>query len=228
MRITRLSGEPPVDILLRRTSQARRMTLRVSSLDGRVTLTVPRHIAERTALAFASEHRGWIEQAQAGAGDVWRIEDGALIPIEGRPTSVALQDRAGPDLTGGTLFLPERSPGRSASAFLKLLARDRFATACDLYAKRLDRSYRALSLRDARSRWGSCSPDGRLMFSWRLAMAPCEILDYVAAHEVAHLVRMDHSPAFWDVVASLCPDWRTHRTWLRGEGAELHRIRFED
>jgi len=228
MRTTRLSGEPPVDILLRRTSQARRMTLRVSSLDGRVTLTVPLHIAERTALAFAGEHRAWIEQAQAGAGDVRRIEAGAVIPIEGRPTTVALQDRAGPDLVGGTLFLPEHSPGCSATVFLKLLARDRLATACDLYSEKLDRSYRALKLRDARSRWGSCSPDGRLMFSWRLAMAPGEILDYVAAHEVAHLVRMDHSPAFWDVVESICPDWRIHRTWLRGAGAELHRIRFED
>src|SRR5690606_4279045 len=113
-------------------------------------------------------------------------------------------------------------------AFLKTVARDRLATASDRYAVALGRPYGRLTLRDTRSRWGSCSAAGDLMYSWRLVMAPAEVLDYVAAHEVAHLAEMNHSPAFWDVVARLCPDYRRHRTWLRANGGALHRVRFTD
>jgi predicted metal-dependent hydrolase len=90
------------------------------------------------------------------------------------------------------------------------------------------RSYTSLALRDTRSRWGSCSPDGRLMYSWRLIMAPPQVLDYVAAHEVAHLVELNHSPAYWRVVTGICPDWKRHRDWLRTHGSSLHRLRFQD
>ncbi|WP_223252117.1 M48 family metallopeptidase [Paracoccus mutanolyticus] len=76
------------------------------------------------------------------------------------------------------------------------------------------------------SRWGCCSHDGRLMFSWRLAMAPPAVLDYVAAHEVAHLAHMDHSAAFWATTAALCPDWRAQRGWLRTNGHDLLAWRF--
>src|SRR5690606_32603283 len=110
--------------------------------------------------------------------------------------------------------------------WLKALARDRLAAAADRHAATLGRGYRSLVLRDTRSRWGSCAADGRLMFSWRLAMAPPEVLDYVAAHEVAHLAEMNHSPAFWAVVERLMPDHRAPRAWLRAEGAALHRWNF--
>jgi predicted metal-dependent hydrolase len=79
-----------------------------------------------------------------------------------------------------------------------------------------------ISLRDTRSRWGSCSAEGRLMYSWRLIMAPPSVLDYVAAHEVAHLVQMNHSEAFWAVVQGLYPGWQRQRDWLRHQGGALH------
>ncbi len=106
------------------------------------------------------------------------------------------------------------------------MARDRLVAACDGHAARLGRGYRSLTLRDTRSRWGSCSAAGGLMFSWRLILAPPEILDYVAAHEVAHLAEMNHSPAFWRVVAGLCPDYARHRAWLRKHGQTLHAYDF--
>ena len=81
--------------------------------------------------------------------------------------------------------------------------------------------FTALALRDTRSRWGSCTHEGRLMYSWRLAMAPPEVLDYVAAHEVAHLAHMDHSPRFWAAVATLMPGYAPRRAWLRRNGADL-------
>ncbi|MGR3434759.1 MAG: M48 family metallopeptidase, partial [Shimia sp.] len=83
-------------------------------------------------------------------------------------------------------------------------------------------------LRDTRSRWGSCSAAGGLNYSWRLVMAPPEVLDYVAAHEVAHLAQMNHSPRFWAEVAGLMPGYEAPRGWLRRHGADLHRYRFGD
>jgi predicted metal-dependent hydrolase len=114
------------------------------------------------------------------------------------------------------------------AAFLRALARDRLAAASDRHAARLGRGFGRLTLRDTRSRWGSCSSAGDLMFSWRLVMAPPEVLDYVAAHEVAHLAHMHHGPAFWAEVRRLYGDHRAARGWLRREGAALHRFRFGD
>ncbi len=88
------------------------------------------------------------------------------------------------------------------------------------------RPFHRLTLRDTRSRWGSCTVDGGLMYSWRLAMAPPEVLDYVAAHEVAHLVEMNHAPAFWAVVRRLVPDYAPRRAWLKQHGQRLHAYRF--
>ena len=107
-------------------------------------------------------------------------------------------------------------------------ARDVLATACDAYAARLGRPYAGLTLRDTRSRWGSCSSAGRLMFSWRLILAPPEVLRYVAAHEVAHLAQMNHSPAFWAEVTRIHGPYAAERKWLRTEGNALHRFRFGD
>jgi len=90
----------------------------------------------------------------------------------------------------------------------------------------LGRSYARLSLRDTRSRWGSCTSDGGLMYSWRLIMAPPEVLDYVAAHEVAHLAQMNHSPAFWAEVTKIYGDYAAPRNWLRANGSTLHRYKF--
>lgn len=111
--------------------------------------------------------------------------------------------------------------------FLKTQARARLVAASDMYAARLGQPYRRITLRDTRSRWGSCSSQGALMYSWRLILAPPRVLHYVAAHEVAHLSEMNHSPAFWAVVAQLFGPCDAERRWLRQEGAALHRIRFD-
>ena len=111
-------------------------------------------------------------------------------------------------------------------AFLKAEARNDLAAASDRHAKALGRPFRKLTLRDTKSRWGSCSTQGDLMYSWRLVMAPPEVLDYVAAHEVAHLAEMNHSPAFWAVVERLFPNHAACRRWLRAHGQTLHQVSF--
>ena len=126
------------------------------------------------------------------------------------------------------LLVPEPAPARRLQRYLRELARDRLAAASDLYAARLGCGYTSLTLRDTRSRWGSCSSTGGLMYSWRLILAPPEILNYVAAHEVAHLQEMNHSRAFWAAVEKIHGDYRAQRRWLQSEGNALHRYRFDE
>lgn len=223
-----LPGPPPVDITLRRSARARRFSLRVSRLDGRVTLSLPPGAREAEAMAFARQQEPWIRRALADLPQTATVGLGALVPVEGR----LLRLDAGPGrlirIDGDSLLIPGNpaQAGVRAGAFLKHLARDRLTEASDRYARMIGRPYSRLTLRDTRSRWGSCTADGALMYSWRLAMAPPAVLDYVAAHEVAHLAQMNHSPAFWAVVARLVPGYAAHRRWLKQHGQALHGYRF--
>ena len=131
--------------------------------------------------------------------------------------------------TDAGIVVPDAvTAGTKVKALLKARARDMLATVSDDYAAALGRPYTRLTLRDTRSRWGSCTSDGGLMYSWRLIMAPPEVLHYVAAHEVAHLQEMNHSAAFWAVVEQLYGDYAAPRRWLRKEGDRLHRVTFGD
>ncbi len=223
-----LNGNPPVEIVLRRSARARRMSLRVSQLDGRVTLTVPRFVSERKALGFAREREAWLRGHLADLATARPVAIGGTVPFEGREMPLVAGPGRGVRLRQGVLEVPPDRTGPRLEAFLKATARDRLAAASDRYAGLLGRSYGKIILRDTRSRWGSCSSKGDLMFSWRLIMAPAEVLDYVAAHEVGHLEEMNHSPAFWAVVARLFPEHRRCRDWLAENGPDLHRIRFRD
>jgi predicted metal-dependent hydrolase len=91
----------------------------------------------------------------------------------------------------------------------------------DAACARAGTAYSRLQIRGQRTRWASCSSTGAMSFNWRLLLAPAEILDYVVEHEVAHLERLDHSPRFWRLLASRCPDWREHEAWLRRHGHAL-------
>lgn len=116
--------------------------------------------------------------------------------------------------------------GIRVRAFLREAARAALVPASRNYADLLGREIGRITLRDTRSRWGSCSSTGDLMYSWRLIMAPAGVLDYVAAHEVAHLAEMNHSARFWSVVERLRPDYQSARDWLKRHGAGLHRYDF--
>lgn len=225
-----LPGSPPVEIALRRSARARRFSLRVSRLDGRVTLSLPQSAREAEALKFLAAQEGWLRAALAKMPAQAVVGIGSQLPVEGRMLDLVAGTGRSPRMEDDSLVLPG-DPARAAAraaAYLKVLARDRLSAACDLHAGRLGRQFNSLSLRDTRSRWGSCTSDGGLMFSWRLIMAPPAVLDYVAAHEVAHLAQMNHSPAFWAVVGKLCPGYSVHRAWLRGQGQALHGYRFGD
>jgi predicted metal-dependent hydrolase len=223
-----LTGNPPVEITLRASPRARRLSLRVSRTDGAVTLSHPSWTRAEDALAFAQSQADWIRRTLDAAPQPNPLCFGGVVPVAGLPRRIVPAPGRTTVLDEDTIALPgaEAEITRRLATVLRLRARDALADACDRHASTVGRMYSALVLRDTRSRWGSCSAEGRLMFSWRLAMAPPAVLDYVAAHEVAHLVRMDHSVAFWRVVADLCPGHAGHRAWLRREGPALMAIRF--
>lgn len=225
-----LDGDPPVAVLLRRSARARRLSLRVSRLDGRVTLSLPPRASESAALAFLHEKESWIRANLADVPQDRVAALGVTIPFLGQDRIVVAGTGRAARAEGDVLVVPSAAHmvGARLEAFLKLQAKTRLRAASDKYAQALGTNYGRLTIRDTRSRWGSCTSDGNLMYSWRLVMAPAPVLDYVAAHEVAHRLEMNHSNRFWAHVERVCPEYATHRDWLRTEGQGLHAWRFKD
>lgn len=218
-----------VEITLRRSARARRFSLRVSRLDGRVTLSMPLRAREAEAMAFARAQEEWIRTTLAKMPQRAGVGIGSVIPVEGRMLRLEAGAGRSVRVEGDVMFVPgdPALAGVRAGAFLKALARERLVAASDRHAAAIGRKVTRVTLRDTRSRWGSCAHDGALMYSWRLVMAPASVLDYVAAHEVAHMVEMNHSDAFWAVVERLYPRWQVQRKWLHNEGQALHGYRFD-
>lgn len=192
-------------------------------------LTHPPGVRRREIDQFLMRHSGWLRKALDKAGPVVTIDVGAQIPIDGVLREIVHDPkrRKAPTLSDNSLQLFGRGAlGPKALVFLKARARDQLVPAARSYAKELGREVGPVSLRDTRSRWGSCSSTGALSFSWRLVKAPVEVQEYVAAHEAAHLVEMNHSSRFWAVVDRIFPGWEVQREWLKREGRGLHNYRF--
>ncbi len=221
-------GDPPIDIRIRHSARARRYGLRISRVDGDVILTVPARGTLAKAASFAGEHEGWLRRNLERHPVPIEPKFGDRIPVDGE--LLLLGQGAGRHAVRAEdrLLLPTREHQLAGKlrAFYKLRARDVLVPASERYAGLLGRQIGRVTLRDTRSRWGSCTSQGNLMYSWRLAMAPVPVQDYVAAHEVCHLVEMNHSRAFWRLVEQVCPDYNLHRRWLRTHGAGLHRYRL--
>ena len=210
-----LEGAPRVEVALRTSPRARRLTLRVAP-DGTAVLTRPPWVARAEAAAFARSKRDWLAARMGGAGPR-RPAVGGTVPLEGAEAPVL----EGPERIEGGAFHVSGDPGPAVARLLKARAREALTEAAGRHAAALGRPHGRIALRDTRSRWGSCSAEGALSFSWRLAMAPSEVLDYVAAHEVAHLARMDHSAAYWAGLARLMPGYEAPRRWLKEHGHGL-------
>lgn len=224
-------GDQIIKVSLRLSARAKRLSLRVSRLDGRVTLTMPKQAHLRDAEGFVRDRENWIRKNLDATPAPLIPRPGGTVLYAGTAHNLTPTGGRAARLGNGEILLPLLAPektGPRLAALFKHHARLRLHAASDHYAGMLGQTYSSISLRDTRSRWGSCSTEGRLMYSWRLIMAPPEVLDYVAAHEVAHLAQMNHSPAFWAHVAKLMPDYQTPRIWLRKNGALLHAVKFRD
>lgn len=220
-----------VPVVLKHSSRARRFILRMNKRSDGVQLTVPAGARLEDAMAFARDHVDWVEQRVSQSCAFTPFADGAVVPFRGvdhtivhapgrRGTVIAsdLDGRPTLNVGGGAEHLPRR-----LQDWFKGEARRTLTAIVPGYARQLDVKPGKISIRDQTSRWGSCSSAGALSFSWRLVLAPEDVLDYVAAHEVAHLVEMNHSAAFWAHVHRICPHSRTAMAWLKKNGARLHR-----
>lgn len=222
----RLTSNPAIEIMLRRSARAKRLTLRVSQLDGRVTMTMPRGVSMAMAQSFADEKADWIWKAVEKTVVPVAVGQGETLLLEGRSFLIGEAKTKSARVIRDTILAPAGREGPAIKALFKTMSRSRLMEAVERFASEIGRKPGRITLRDTRSRWGSCTSDGNLMFSWRLIMAPPEVLTYVAAHEVAHLVHMDHSQAFWGLVGDIYPRYEVQRRWLRENGSELHRYNF--
>lgn len=221
--------EVPVE--MRRNARARRMILRLDKTSSAVTVTLPEQCSEAQGLRFARDHAGWIAKRLEERPAAVPFANGVAIPVRGeqhvithRPETrgtVWIEDGAGEArrlcVAGDTAYLPRR-----VKDWLKREARGEIKARCAHYADAMGLAYRRVDIRDQTSRWGSCSSSGILSFSWRLILAPVHVLDYVAAHEVAHLQEMNHGPKFWALVEAALPTMKQSRQWLKRHGSGLH------
>ena len=217
----------PVDI--RPMRSARCMRLRFDERRGILKLTCPSRTSRRAALAWAAEQRLWVEQQMERIPPPESFTPGALIPIEGQDVRLEWIDGAPrkPRLTAGVLSCggPESSfPGRIAK-YLKDIARERLCAETAEVAESAGLTVRSIAVGDAQTRWGSCSSSGRIRYNWRLVLAPPETRRYVVAHEVAHLVHMNHGREFKALERQLFGgDCSEARALLRRIGPRLHRL----
>ena len=213
-------------VTVRISPRARRLSLRVDAAKRGVELVLPRRFSAETALGFVSSHRGWIAARIAAMPPPRPLGEGASVPVFGVPHRICreLDPKAPPvAIADGEIRVrgePAHLPRRVRDHLTALAKRD-FAARAHATAARIGKSVGRVGVRDPKSRWGSCSSKGVLSFSWRLVLAPEAVIDYVVAHEVAHLVEMNHGPRFWRLVASLVPDVAKSRAWLRRHRLEL-------
>jgi predicted metal-dependent hydrolase len=217
-----------VPIEFRRSTRAQRISLRVDQAKGRVILTAPASVARRHALDFLARQEGWLTARVAQLPTALPFADGATVPMLGVPHLIRADSsrlRGVPSLAETTITVPGAPEhlARRLTDFLKAEAKREISARARAKAAIVGRPVAAVTLRDTRSRWGSCSGAGRLAFSWRLILAPEFVLDYVVAHEVAHLKEMNHGVRFWRLCASLTDsDPKAARAWLRRHGGGLH------
>jgi predicted metal-dependent hydrolase len=226
-------GDQSFSVVLRRRPTARRITLRVSSTTGAIVLTLPDHAALADARRFADAHGGWIAARLARVPEPVALVDGAQIPFRGVPhrlvhwsslrgRTLATLSAAGEPIVAVSCDAPH--VGRRVKDFLKAEAKRDLAHAVARYTDALGVAAKGITIRDTKSRWGSCSVGGDLNFSWRLILAPPFVLDYLAAHEVAHLKEMNHSQRFWRILRDLCPRTDDAEHWLKRHGTDLYRF----
>ncbi len=216
----------PTPVLWRRSPRARRVSLRIDPRAAAVVVTLPPRVARTAGLRLLTDHAVWVGSKLAALPPALVFADGATVPVGGRPHRIRHQvEGRGAWFADGDIHVAGQAAllARRVTELLRAEAGRRFgALAAQVAAQAAVRPAR-ITIRDTRTRWGSCAPDGTVMFNWRLVMAPPDVQHYVVAHELAHLRHMDHSPAFWQLVAALAPGLDRHVAWLNQNTATLMR-----
>ena len=225
-------------VLVKRVAAARRYTLRVRVASRDVVLTMPQRGTFSAAREFALRHAEWIDTRLKVLPGQSRFVIGTVVPVRGiehlivhRPNvkrTIWIERNGAGDTSTISMQVcvsgDIRHVERRVQDYLKRESKRDIEAAVAYYTRKIGKAARRITLKDTTSRWGSCSSKGSLNFSWRLVLAPSFVLDYVAAHEVAHLVHMNHAAAFWTLTKSLVPDFERAEIWLKTNGAGLHRF----
>ena len=231
----RVSGlDEPIEV--RRHPTARRMTLRVSRTKRAVIVTLPLTCNLKQAGQFLSTNIDWVRERLTSMPEPVPFADGGIIPLRGVPHRIVflgpkrgapvkqVSTEEGPEIHVTGAF--EHAPRRLRD-WLVAEAKTDLVSRSNVHASKLGVKIGRITVRDQTSRWGSCSSNGNLSYSWRLIMAPPAVLDYVAAHEVAHLREMNHGPKFWALVEEAFPALEEAKQWLTVYGLDLHRYGSE-
>jgi predicted metal-dependent hydrolase len=222
-------------LTIRQHERATRITLRIEPGGRGLKMTIPRGLAAREINAFLDRHQGWLLTKLAKFSSETVLEPGGEILLRGVKHRIehtgTLRGLTEAVLVDGRHVLrvsgmPEHA-GRRIATFLKKEGRLDMERLVAIHAGRIGAKVASISMKDTRSRWGSCSTDANLSFSWRIVMAPPMVIDYLAAHEVAHLKEMNHGPHFWALCRKLCPHMDEAKAWLKRHGSQLHAIDFD-
>jgi len=216
--------------------RAKRLTLRLFPAGDGLKVTTPGHVGDDEIMEFVARNSHWAASRIARLPKRIELSHGETIPFKGvdhrivpsgslRGVVQVIMQSGEPALS--VAGEPD-SAGRKLVAFMKREARKELDRIVNIHAAKIGIRPRQIRITDTTSRWGSCSSTRTLSFSWRIIMAPPEVLNYLAAHEVAHLKEMNHSKHFWDLTRELCPDMDTHKTWLKAHGSKLHAVSVRD
>lgn len=218
------------NLIVKINPRAKRLALRVDSKKRAVNLVVPKRTNMLTAYEFALEHKYWIREKVAELPQPIHFTHGTLIPILGDYIEIKITYDSTLKVTDIQLknnellvFTNKENPSARIKRFLIEMAEKRLTILAHEKASSIGKIIQGIEVKDTSSRWGSCSQDGRLNFSWRLLFAPLHAFDYVVAHEVAHMRVMDHSPAFWAECEDLCLNYSDGKSWMRRHSSELVR-----
>lgn len=228
-------GSEEIPYLLRRSPRRRSIGLKIDPAG--LTVSVPARLPQGEWEAALREKSAWIldklEEMRARAVPDFVWQDGQLLPFLGRPLELAVGTggpRARPVRCDSILRVALPDPQDVRTLAIKVVGwyRDEaltfFRERVNYHARQLDVNVSRLGLSDARARWGSCTSRGSIRLNWRLVKAPPGVIDYVVIHELAHIIELNHSPAFWQIVASACPDFREQRAFLKQHGAIYHQF----
>ncbi|MBY0280667.1 MAG: M48 family metallopeptidase [Alphaproteobacteria bacterium] len=217
-------------IVLRPLKRSKNLRLMYNAKQKQFNLTLPLYTTKSDVQGFLERAEPWFEKKlKSQVKNIIPHHEG-VINIIGIPYKIHFQKDIKRKVTFGPNFVSVLDPKEQ---FLPLLEKaiqskilEFLTQTSETYAKCLNVKVSKVSIRDTHSRWGSCSSSGNLSYSWRLAFAPEEVIKYVCAHEVSHLIHMNHSQAFWDTVQSLCPTYKKHKTWLSQQGRQLFLYTF--
>lgn len=217
-------------VRVRRSARARAYRLTIDGTRGELRLSLPVRANLKKALGWAQDHEGWVRAQMARQPVVTMLADGALFPLEGREVRICWVEGATRTirLEGERLTLGGAAESVGARVQRWLIARARAVLETETQALARDHGLivASVGVGDTRSRWGSCASSGAIRYSWRLILCPPDVRRATVAHELAHLLHMDHSPAFHAAHARIYgADPRPARAWLRAHGAGLHRYR---